>query len=260
MENQGKILQPPHFTNGPNGCPSTTVYQLFISLLLSQDIEFDYPSADYPSKLIGEQRKKEGLNRGDFAAGKMGDALSWLQSLMENPIDDLSGQISEFLGKPMQIIRRLNKQNKWDTGKPVFYPVFKLEGGNALRQDINEALEGSVGERTVIGNVFKRVPRVLFVELPFQERQWHSKGLELEVYTRDFRITKKTHKVIANMCGFICDHSGHYTAVVHYGDERNKEWWHMDCLRTIPCQINWKDAVALYKKYGYIAAFSCEKQ
>ena len=261
MESHGKNQKPPRFKNGPNGCPSTTVYQLFVALFLALGFEFDAPTPEYPCGLLGDAREREGFSRGDFHAGSLGDAVHWLRTLMSNPVDRWTRQVREFLGSPMQHIRRMDKGDRWFNVAPTFYPVFKLWGRKPLKEDIQEALDGSVGPRSVIGNVFDKVPKVLFVELPPEERQWQSQNLELEVYTKDFRWTQMTHKLIATMRGFICDHSGHYTAVVHYGDERNEGWWHVDCLSpTGPQRISCREAIQLFKVNGYVVAFSCEEK
>jgi len=240
---------PPVFSNGPNSCPFTTAYQLVCAAMVAVGINFEVPTFHYPSNLLGNWREHEGLKRTDF-----GEARDWLIRLLSCPPDGLVGIFVELLGNPVQTIaRRRTPQQKFALESKKFHPILRLEGLKPLQEDIQQALNGFVGEKTVDGMLFNVCPRILLVELPL-ERKWHSRNLELEVFPKDYAKTKRTCKVNANMVGFVCDLNGHYTAVVKYGSD----WHHTNCLTTNR-EITVPEAIRLFKSSGYLALFSCEK-
>jgi len=249
MASTGKTF-PPVFGNGPNACPFTSAYQLICAAMVACGIEFEVPTFHYPSKLLGDWRERDGLKRGEF-----GEARDWFIRLLSNPPDGLVGTFLELLGNPVKTIaRRRTTQQRFALESKKFHPILRLEGGKPIQEDIQQALNGFVGDNTVDGMLFDDCPRMLLVELPSLERKWHSRNLELEVFPKTYAATKRTLKVTANMVGFICDWSGHYTAVVKYEDD----WYHTDC-KTKNREITIVETMRLFKSNGYLALFSCER-
>jgi len=249
MASTGKTC-PPVFGNGPSACTFTSAIQLICAAMVASGIEFEVPTFHYPSKLLGDWREREGLKRWD-----LGEARDWFIRLLSNPPDGLVGTFLELLGNPVQTIaRRRTPQQRFTLESKKFHPILRLEGCKPMQDDIQQALNGFVGENTVDGMLFDDCPKMLLVELPSLERKWHSRNLELEVFPKTYASTKRTWKVNANMVGFICDWSGHYTAVVKYGND----WHHTDCMATNQ-EITLKKAIQLFKSNGYLALFSCEQ-